>query len=59
MSPTEPRIRQFMPAIAAMKTNFSHISSMMSSLGRAVTRLPAQARAKARTRSLRPPARSP
>ena len=52
ISPILPRNRQFMPAIAPIMKNFSHISSRMFSLTGTLTGVPANSASIARVRSL-------
>ncbi len=59
ISPTLPRSRQFIPAIAPIITNFSHISRRMLSFAGAATGVLANCCSIALARSLIPPPRSP
>ncbi len=59
ISPTVPRSRQFIPAIALIITNFSHISRRMFSLAGALTGVPAKAASITRAISPIAPPRSP
>src|SRR5262249_603179 len=57
--PTEPRIRQFMPASDVIMTNFSHMSRRILSLARASNLAARNVLAIASTRALTRPERSP
>src|SRR2546421_2052848 len=59
ISPMLPRIRQFIPAIAPIITNFSHISCRMLSFAGALTGVLANNCSIVLVRSLMPPPRSP